>query len=68
MDDNPKYKQEKWLYTKYWDEGLTQTEMAKEIGVTTSTISNYMRRFNVPTRTSAESRNYRGEGLHDDAD
>jgi predicted transcriptional regulator len=68
MDDKPLYKDEQWLEEKYWDEGLTQAEMASLEGVVKGTISKYMRKFDIPRRSSAESRHFREEGPHDDAD
>jgi transposase len=66
MNHKPLYKQEEWLRSKYWDEGLTQGEMASQTGVVKGTISKYMRRFDISTRSSAESKHYRKAKPHDD--
>ena len=68
MRDEPLYKQKKWLETQYWDEALTQKEMADIAGVTKSTISNYMRKLGIERRSSAESKHYGKSKPHDDAE
>jgi len=68
MRDKPLYKQKEWLETQYWDEALTQKEMAEIAGVTKSTISNYMRRLGIERRSAAESRHYGKSKPHDDAE
>jgi len=45
-----RYRNGHWLEVKYWDEGLTQREIGEECGVSPSTIREYMKRFDVPTR------------------
>lgn len=44
------YQKSHWLEAKYWDEELTQQEIADECGVSPSTIRKYMNRFDIPTR------------------
>ncbi|WP_128476003.1 NUMOD3 domain-containing DNA-binding protein [Halorussus pelagicus] len=44
------YQKEHWLEAKYWDEGLTQKEIADKCGVSPSTIRKYMKKFDIPTR------------------
>ena len=68
MRDEPLYKQKKWLETQYWDEALTQKEMADIAGVTKSTISNYMRKLGIERRSGAESKHYGKSKPHDDAE
>jgi len=68
MADEPLYKQKEWLETQYWDEALTQKEMADIAGVTKSTISNHMRKLGVERRSSAESKHYGKSKPHDDAE
>lgn len=45
-----RYRDEEWLRRKYWDEELTQREMAEECGVSPTTIREYMKEYEVPTR------------------
>jgi len=45
-----RYRNGHWLEVKYWDEGLTQREIGEECGVSPSTIREYMKRFDIPTR------------------
>ncbi|WP_135852745.1 NUMOD3 domain-containing DNA-binding protein [Halorussus salinus] len=44
------YRKEHWLEAKYWDEGLTQKEIAEKCNVSPSTIRKYMKKFDIPTR------------------
>jgi len=44
------YRKEHWLEAKYWEEGLTQKEIADKCDVSPSTIRKYMKRFDIPTR------------------
>ena len=45
-----RYRNGHWLEMKYWDEGLTQKEIAEECSVSSSTIRKYMNEFDIPTR------------------
>ncbi|MEF8756656.1 MAG: HNH endonuclease [Halobacteriales archaeon] len=45
-----RYRNGWWHEQKYWDEGLTQREIAEECDVSARTIRKYMQRFGVPTR------------------
>lgn len=45
-----RYRNGWWLERKYWDEGLTQREIAAECGVSPRTIRTYMNEFGIPTR------------------
>ncbi|NHN59303.1 NUMOD3 domain-containing DNA-binding protein [Halorussus rarus] len=45
-----RYRNGWWLEVKYWDEGLTQREIAEECGVSPRLIRKYMNRFDIPTR------------------
>ncbi|USZ67784.1 NUMOD3 domain-containing DNA-binding protein [Halorussus salilacus] len=45
-----RYRNGHWLETKYWDEGLTQREIAEECGISTTTVREYMKRFGISTR------------------
>lgn len=44
------YQKEHWLEAKYWEEGLTQKEIADKCGVSPRTIRKYMNKFDIPTR------------------
>lgn len=45
-----RYRNGHWLEVKYWDEGLTQKEIAEECGISPRQIRTYMNRFDIPTR------------------
>lgn len=45
-----RYRSSWWLERKYWDEGLTQQEIAEECGASTRTIRRYMSKYDIPTR------------------
>lgn len=45
-----RYRNGWWLEIKYWDEGLTQREIAEECGVSPTTVRKYMKQFGIPTR------------------
>lgn len=45
-----RYRNGWWLAVKYWDEGLTQAEIAAECDVTPRTIRTYMNEFGIQTR------------------
>lgn len=45
-----RYRSGDWLKVKYWDEELTQKEIAEECGVSPSTVRKYMKRSDIPTR------------------
>ena len=44
------YRSGHWLEAKYWEEELTQREIADECGVSPRTIREYMDQFDIPTR------------------
>lgn len=44
------YQKSHWLEAKYWEEGLTQQEIADKCGVSPRTIREYMDRYDIPTR------------------
>lgn len=44
------YRNGHWLEVKYWEEGLTQKEMAEECGISARTVRKYMKQFGIPTR------------------
>lgn len=46
------YKNKKWLFNKYWNEELSSIQIAKLCGVTGSNIQYWMKKFNIPTRTT----------------
>jgi len=48
------------LYRLYWDEGLTQTEIAKRLGTTQKVIWRAMRKARIPTR-KAVPQNQKGQ-------
>jgi predicted DNA-binding protein YlxM (UPF0122 family) len=62
---NKLYDDADWLERKYWDEGLTQREIGELAGVTKGIISKFMRKHEIETRSSAESRHFREEKPHD---
>lgn len=45
-----RYRSGWWLEIKYWDEDLTQREIAEECGISATTIRKYMKQFDIPTR------------------
>lgn len=45
-----RYRNGHWLEVKYWDERLTQREIAEECGVSPSAIRKYMNQYGIPTR------------------
>lgn len=45
-----RYRNGWWLEIKYWDEGLTQREIAAECGISVRQVRRYMDRFDIPTR------------------
>jgi transposase-like protein len=45
-----KYHDEDWLRDKYWNERMNTTEIGRMVGVTRGTISNWLRRHDIPTR------------------
>lgn len=45
-----RYRSGHWLEIKYWDEGLTQKEIAEECGISVRQVRRYMKRFGIPTR------------------
>ena len=47
---------ESFLRQKYVAERLSAAVIAAEVGVSSGTVQNYLRRYNIPVRTSAESR------------
>jgi len=49
-EDKPKYQQKAWLYAQYHQFKKSQKKIAKECGVTRSTISNWLDRLNIEKR------------------
>lgn len=45
-----RYRSGWWLEIKYWDEELTQKEIAEKCGVSATTVRKYMSQFDIPTR------------------
>lgn len=45
-----RYRNGWWLEIKYWEEGLTQREIAEECDISVRQVRRYMNRFDVPTR------------------
>jgi 5-methylcytosine-specific restriction endonuclease McrA len=45
-----RYQNGHWLEVKYWDEGLTQREIADECGISPRTVRGYINEFDIPTR------------------
>lgn len=50
MPDDRRYHDEEWLKARYWDDELTQQEIADECGVHESTIRKWMKRLDIETR------------------
>lgn len=50
-----KYKDRDWLRRKYWDEGLSTTEIAEICDVTSMTIWRWMERHNIERRDKSEA-------------
>jgi transposase len=48
------YKNESWLREKYWDEGKSQSEIAHEIDIGITTVSRWMKKHNIETRSKSE--------------
>ena len=40
----------------YWDRGMSQLEITNEIGVSQMTVSNWMRKYGIKSRTNSESK------------
>lgn len=49
------YPDKEWLHFQYWVLGKTQKEIANEVGVCQSTVSQHMRRKDIPTRELDEA-------------
>lgn len=45
-----RYRNGHWLEVRYWEEGLTQREIAEECGISPTTVRQYMKQFDIPTR------------------
>lgn len=50
------YNNPEWLNKMYWDEGKTSTEIAKELGVSPSTILRHMKKLGLNTKTNSEAK------------
>lgn len=50
------YNDAEWLNKMYWDEGKTSTEIAKELGVSPSTILRHMKALGLNTKTNSEAK------------
>ena len=59
--DGAKYHSEEWLREKYIDEGLTQSEIGDLCDVTQGTIGEWIRKFDIPTGHSPDSKQYQDE-------
>lgn len=55
-----KYKNKEWLYKKYIEEELTGTDIGKIVGCNRHTITNWLKRFNIPTRNNSTSKLCKG--------
>jgi transposase len=49
------YKDESWLREKYWNEEKSQREIADELDVCRSTVTNWMNKHGIETRSKSES-------------
>ncbi|WP_134671268.1 NUMOD3 domain-containing DNA-binding protein [Halorussus marinus] len=45
-----RYRNGWWLEIKYWEENLTQREIAEECGISVRQIRHYMKKFDIPRR------------------
>lgn len=52
MADEPHYRDANWLDARYWDDELTQQEIADECGVHVRTIRRWLKRHDIETRKS----------------
>jgi len=52
---NENWKDKDWLYQKYVVEKLNQTEIAKLVGVTSSSIRRYLVKYDIPIRSLSET-------------
>jgi len=52
MKEKKLYKNKEWLYQKYWEEKLSQIEIAKLAKISQSLISKWMKRHGMKTRES----------------
>lgn len=52
----PKYHNPDWLREKYWDEGLSSSEIGKLVGASYATILKWMEKLAIPRRTLREAR------------
>lgn len=50
------YNNAEWLNQMYWEEGKTSTEIAKELGVSSSTILRHMKQLGLNTKTPSEAK------------
>lgn len=55
QNQKQKYHDPDWLKQKYWDEGLSLSEVGKLVGVCQQTIGKWMEKFGVPRRTLKEA-------------
>ena len=46
---------EQWLYRKYWDEELSLTKIAKEIGCTHQAVRCALKKLGIAIRTKKEA-------------
>ena len=49
--DEPRYHDAEWLFERYWVDGLTQTEIADECGVSQQTICRWMAKHDIERRS-----------------
>lgn len=57
-----RYRDENWLREQYWEEGLTQREIAEKCGVSARAIRKWMKRFDIERREmSGENHPLHGE-------
>lgn len=53
--DGPRYRDEEWLWRRYWEDCRTLAEMGDECGVTGNTIQNWMDKHDIPRRDLSEA-------------
>lgn len=64
LNEEIPYHNADWLREQYIDQGRTASEIAVQFNVTDCTIRYFLHRFNIPTRTTAETREKKYWGVN----
>ena len=56
MSEAPKFRDKDWLYEQYVVQKKSLSTIARELGVSSSVIAKYAKRYNLPMRSRGESR------------